>query len=67
LSSDRLLETRIPEIPKDKKILVYCRTGQRGTVASKILVNAGYLHVYNILGGISAWTDAGYLVVSSKD
>jgi rhodanese-related sulfurtransferase len=67
LSSDRLLEARISEIPKDKNILIYCRTGQRGNAASKILINAGYLHVYNILGGISAWTDAGYLVVSSKD
>jgi rhodanese-related sulfurtransferase len=67
LSSDRLLEARINEIPKDKKILVYCRTGQRSSAASKMLVNSGYLHIYNILGGINAWKDAGYPIESSKD
>jgi rhodanese-related sulfurtransferase len=67
LSSDSLLEARINEVPQDKKILVYCRTGQRSSAASKMLINSGHLHVYNILGGINAWRDAGYPVESSKD
>lgn len=66
LSSDRLLEARISEVPQDKKILVYCRTGQRGSAASKLLVNSGHLNVYNMLGGINAWTEAGYPVVNSE-
>ncbi|WP_440945790.1 rhodanese-like domain-containing protein [Methanosarcina sp. T3] len=65
LSSDQLLEARINEVPKDKKILVYCRTGHRSTSASNILVAAGYSDVYNMQGGITAWTGAGYPVVSS--
>lgn len=66
LSSDQLLEARINEVPRDKKILVYCRTGHRSTTASNILVAAGYSDVYNMQGGITAWTGAGYPVVSSE-
>ncbi len=66
LSSDRLLEARIDEVPK-KKILVYCRTGRRSDTASTMLVNAGYSQVYNLAGGITSWIDAGYPVVGSKD
>lgn len=65
LNPDQLLESRINEVPKDKEILVYCRSGHRSTSASKILVNAGYSQVYNMEGGINAWTGAGYPVVSS--
>lgn len=64
LSSDQLLEARINEVPKDKKILVYCRTGHRSTIASNILLAAGDSDIYNMQGGITAWTAAGYPVVS---
>lgn len=64
LSSDQLLEARINEVPRDKKILVYCRTGHRSITASNLLVAAGYSDVYNMEGGITAWTGAGYPVVN---
>jgi len=66
LSPDQLLEARINEIPEDKKILVYCRSGSRSASASQILVKAGYSQVYDMQGGITAWTGAGYPVVSSE-
>lgn len=64
LSPEYLLEARIKEVPMNKKILVYCRTGRRSAAASTILVNAGYSKVYNMVGGINSWIDAGYPVVS---
>jgi rhodanese-related sulfurtransferase len=67
LSPESLLEARINEVPKNKKILVYCRSGHRSTSASTILVNSGYSQVYNMEGGINAWIGAGYPVVSSED
>jgi len=67
VSLEGLLEARTDEIPQNKKILVYCRTGQRSTAASKILINAGNSEVYNMAGGINAWVNAGYPVVSSSD
>ncbi|KKG14147.1 hypothetical protein EO98_09235 [Methanosarcina sp. 2.H.T.1A.6] len=64
LSPDQLLEARISEVPKGKKILVYCRSGRRSADASQILVDASYTGVYNMGGGINEWIAAGYPVVS---
>ncbi len=43
---------------KDKKIFVYCRSGNRSVAASRILSSLGF-NVYNIKGGINAWKEAG--------
>lgn len=51
-------------ITTDKPVIVYCLMGSRGQVASQYLANNGYT-VYNIEGGIKAWIDAGYSVVST--
>jgi len=57
------LPNRLAELDKDKKILVYCKTGIRSAIASEILVNNGFGSVYNMIGGIDAWIKAGYPVV----
>ncbi len=57
------LNKSLAEIPRDKKILVYCRTGHRSTLASEILVNNGFKEVYNMKGGITEWTNAGFEVI----
>ena len=41
-------------LPKDAKIIVYCRSGVRSKDASKRLVALGYKHVYD-MGGIINW------------
>jgi parallel beta-helix repeat protein len=53
------LEQRLNELNKTQSALVYCRSGYRSSTASQILVNNGFLHVYNMLEGITAWIDAG--------
>jgi len=45
---------RLSEIPKDKDLLIYCRSGKRSMAASKFLVENGYSRVFNIEGGILA-------------
>ena len=45
---------RLSEFPKDKDVLVYCRSGKRSMAASKFLVENGYTRVFNIDGGIMA-------------
>ncbi len=57
------LAKSLNEIPRDKKILVYCRTGHRSALASEILKNNGFKEVYNMKGGITEWTNAGYEVI----
>jgi rhodanese-related sulfurtransferase len=59
------LEDRLDELPKDKPILVYCRTGHRSAIASDILVKNGFSQVYNMKGGIYEWIKHGYEIESS--
>lgn len=58
-----VIGTRLNEIPKDRKILVYCRSGRRSIEASKILVNNGFEEIYNMNGGIDDWIRSGFEVV----
>jgi rhodanese-related sulfurtransferase len=56
------LETRIGELEghENHEIIVYCRSGYRSQIASEILSNHGFIKVYNMIGGILAWINAGY-------
>lgn len=55
-----ILEKNLKEVPKDKKIVVYCDSGYKAGVAASILKINGYLNVTNVLGSIMAWKMAGY-------
>lgn len=51
------LQKRLPELAvyKNKEILIYCATGNRSTVASKILIDNGFNKVINMRYGIVDW------------
>lgn len=55
------LENRLSEIDnhKDNPVLVYCRSGNRSTVASEILIRYGFKKLYNLRQGIIGWQRAG--------
>ncbi|GAV20737.1 phage shock protein E [Mariprofundus micogutta] len=57
------LAERLNEVPKDKQVYVYCRSGKRSAQASSLLAKAGFSNIENVSGGINAWTDAGFPVV----
>lgn len=57
------LEGRLSEVPKDKRVYVYCHSGKRSAAASNMLVKEGFTNIENIDGGIKAWREAGYPVV----
>ena len=59
------LENRLNEIMEynNTEIIVHCRTGFRSKSASEILASNGFSKIYNMLGGISGWIDAGYPTV----
>jgi rhodanese-related sulfurtransferase len=48
----------LDEIPKDKKVVVHCRSGARsGTVIQALEQKLGYTNLYNLKGGILAYAD----------
>jgi rhodanese-related sulfurtransferase len=56
------LEKDLTKLDKDKSVYVICQTGRRSQKGAEILQKAGFKDVYNIEGGTSAWTSAGYPV-----
>lgn len=58
------LPKRYEEIPKDKLVAVICGSGYRSSVSASLLKHKGYKNVVNILGGMSAWNQAGLETVN---
>ena len=59
------LESRLNEITQynNTEIIVHCASGGRSQTASGILASNGFSKIYNMLGGITAWINAGYPTV----
>jgi rhodanese-related sulfurtransferase len=54
-----LLPLRAAELPKDKDVVLYCRSGARSYHACQFLVQQGYSNMLNLRGGIIAWARHG--------
>ena len=54
------LEERVNEVPKDKEVVVVCRSGNRSQAGRDILKNAGFTQVTSMAGGVTQWKAAGY-------
>jgi adenylyltransferase/sulfurtransferase len=51
------LPERLIELDKDETLAVHCKTGARSARAVKLLREAGFQNVYNVKGGITAWSE----------
>ncbi len=58
----RLLPLRVNEIPADKKVVFYCRSGARSAQACMYMAQQGHDNVYNLQGGIISWVRNGLSV-----
>jgi rhodanese-related sulfurtransferase len=55
----RELGPRQAELPQDRPILCICRSGNRSSMVTRALVDAGYL-AENLDGGLQVWESLGY-------
>lgn len=46
---------QLDKLDKNKKYIIYCGSGVRGVKTSKIMMDMGFMEVYNILGGFAGW------------
>jgi rhodanese-related sulfurtransferase len=53
------LASRLDEIPRDREVLLICRSGNRSGSAQRQLLQLGYEQVTNVSGGMDAWARAG--------
>jgi sulfur-carrier protein adenylyltransferase/sulfurtransferase len=51
------LPQRLVELDQDEYFVVHCKTGGRSAKAVKLLQDAGFQNVYNVKGGITAWSE----------
>ncbi|HEX9330574.1 MAG TPA: rhodanese-like domain-containing protein [Anaerolineales bacterium] len=54
------LPTRLSELPKDKEIVVVCRSGTCSQQGREILLNAGFTQVTSMQDGLTDWRTSGY-------
>jgi len=57
----RELPARLADVPRDRRLLVHCKTGYRSMTAASLLLRAGFdpVHVVDVAGGIESWIEGG--------
>ncbi len=50
-----------------RRVIVFCRSGSRATLAGETLVRLGFTDVANLDGGFAAWKEAGLPTVAHHD
>jgi hydroxyacylglutathione hydrolase len=54
------LQQRLAEVPKNKRVYVYCESGRRSGRASEMLMEAGITNIENVPESMGGWRRAGY-------
>lgn len=54
------LRTRYRELNKEKPIILICSSGNRSSLGSSILGRNGFTNLFNVAGGMSGYSAAGY-------
>jgi len=54
-----LIPVRMGELQRDEKLIMVCRSGARSAQACMFLQQQGYENVFNLRGGMIAWSGSG--------
>ena len=60
------LQSRLGELPRDRDIVVVCKSGVRSKEGMTILLQAGFSRASCMTGGLTAWKAAGYPLEGSN-
>lgn len=61
------LEEHLGELDRSKKIVAYCGSGYRASIAASLLQKNGFRDVVNVPGSWNAWTKAGLPIEGEKE
>ena len=53
---DRDTSAELEKLPADRRVIFYCHTGQRSQVAAREFASRGHQNVFNLTGGVDAWS-----------
>jgi adenylyltransferase/sulfurtransferase len=51
----RELPSMLAQLPRDREIIVHCKSGARSARAVKLMLESGFPRVTNVQGGVDAW------------
>jgi len=57
-----LIPLKMNDFPKDREVVLYCRSGARSYHACAYLLQQGITNVVNLRGGIIDWARQGYQI-----
>ena len=57
------IESELDRIPKDKQVILVCRSGKRSGTAFDLLKEKGYTNIATMEGGMLAWEEAGLPII----
>ncbi len=60
------LSSRLDEVPKDREVVVVCRSGNRSAQARDILLDAGFTTVTSMAGGMNQWQAQGLPIATGQ-
>ena len=52
----RIGEGLVESLPRDTPLVFHCHHGSRSARAAQVFVDMGFTEVYNVTGGIEAWS-----------
>ncbi len=56
------LASRLADVPRDKDVVLYCKSGRRAGIAADVLAANGYTRLSHLEGDMPAWIEKGHPV-----
>jgi rhodanese-related sulfurtransferase len=61
------IASRLAEVPKDRDVVLYCRSGRRTEMAGQVLTSNGYTRLQHLEGDIMGWQAAQRTMEMPRD